>query len=141
MFLFCVFTPKLLIDDVSMTLKIKRQKERKKRTGGKYKKQLHEILRHSFFFFFKSIPLCFPQHIEVPSLGVKSELKLPAHTTAIAERDPNHICDLYHSSRQTLDPKPTERGQGQNSHPHGSQLSSFLLRHDGNSQKFFKKVG
>ena len=37
-------------------------------------------------------------HSEVPRLGVKSELQLPAYTTITATPDPSHICDLYHSS-------------------------------------------
>ena len=36
--------------------------------------------------------------MEVPRLGVESELQLPAYTTAT--RDPSHVCDLHHSSRQ-----------------------------------------
>ena len=40
------------------------------------------------------------RHMEVPRLGVKSELQLPAYTTATAILDPSHVCDLYHSSRQ-----------------------------------------
>ena len=40
--------------------------------------------------------------MEVPRLGAKSELQLPAYSTATATTrpDPSHICDLYHSSRQ-----------------------------------------
>ena len=38
------------------------------------------------------------RHMEVPSLGVKSELELPAYATAT--RDPSHICDPRHSSWQ-----------------------------------------
>ena len=38
------------------------------------------------------------QHVEVPKLGVESELQLPAYTTATW--DPSHVCDLYHRSRQ-----------------------------------------
>ena len=40
------------------------------------------------------------QHMEVPQLGVEAELQLPAYTTATATRDPSHICDLHHGSRQ-----------------------------------------
>ena len=40
------------------------------------------------------------QYMEVPRLGVKSELQLPAHTTATAAWDPSRVCDLHHSSRQ-----------------------------------------
>ena len=35
----------------------------------------------------------------------------------------------------TPDPKPTERGQGSNLQPHGSQSDSFLLSQDGNSER------
>ena len=41
-----------------------------------------------------------PKHIEVPRQGVKSELQLPANTTAAATPDPSHVCNLHHSSRQ-----------------------------------------
>ena len=33
----------------------------------------------------------------------------------------------------TMDPQPTERGQGLNPHPHGYYLDSFLLHHNRNS--------
>ena len=39
-------------------------------------------------------------HMELPRLGVKSELQPPAHTTAIVTQDPSHLCDLHHSSQQ-----------------------------------------
>ena len=41
-----------------------------------------------------------PWHMEVPRLGVKSELQLPAYSTATATQDPSPICDLRHSSWQ-----------------------------------------
>ena len=40
------------------------------------------------------------RHVEVPRLGVESELQLLACTTATATWDPSHICDLHHSTRQ-----------------------------------------
>ena len=40
------------------------------------------------------------QHMDVPRLGVEPELQLLAYTTATATRDPNHVCDLHHSSWQ-----------------------------------------
>ena len=40
------------------------------------------------------------QHMEVPRLGVESELKLLAYVTATATRDPSCVCDLHHSSWQ-----------------------------------------
>ena len=41
-----------------------------------------------------------PGYMEVPRLGVESELQLPACTTATATRDPSRVCGLHHSSRQ-----------------------------------------
>ena len=37
------------------------------------------------------------QHMEVPRLGVKSELQLPAYATSTATPDLSCICDLCHS--------------------------------------------
>ena len=47
-----------------------------------------------------------PWHVEFPRLGGKSELQLPAYTTATSMPDPSHVCDLHHSSwqRQILNP-------------------------------------
>ena len=38
--------------------------------------------------------------MEVPGLGVESNLQLQAYTTAIATPDPSCICNLHHSLRQ-----------------------------------------
>jgi len=38
--------------------------------------------------------------MEVPRLGVESELQLPAYTTATAMGELSRICDLHHSSQQ-----------------------------------------
>ena len=37
--------------------------------------------------------------MEVPRLGVQSELQLLVYTTATATWDPSHACDLHHSSQ------------------------------------------
>ena len=44
--------------------------------------------------------------MEVPGLGVESELQLPAYITATAMPDPTCVFDLHHSSwqRQILNP-------------------------------------
>ena len=44
--------------------------------------------------------------MEIPRLGVESELQLPAYTTVTATQDPSRICDLHHSSRQCRILKP-----------------------------------
>ena len=38
--------------------------------------------------------------MEVPRLGVESDLQLLAYTTAIATPDPSLVCDFHHSSQQ-----------------------------------------
>ena len=64
----------------------------------------------SSFFAFLGLQV---QHVEVPRLGVESELQLPAYTTATAVRDPSCICDLCCSSRQgwTLNSLSEARGR------------------------------
>ena len=52
----------------------------------------------TFFFFCFLVPN--PWLVEVPRLGVKLELQLPACATAIATRDLSQVCDLHHSSQQ-----------------------------------------
>ena len=54
--------------------------------------------------------------MEVPRLGVESELQLLAYTTATATQDPNHVCHLHQSSRQRriLNPPSKARGRIQN---------------------------
>ena len=45
-------------------------------------------------------------HMEVPRLGVKSELQLPAYTKATAMWDLRRICDLHHISQPHQIPNP-----------------------------------
>ena len=52
-------------------------------------------------------------HMEVSRLGVKSEIHLPAYTTATATWDPSHFCDLHHSSWQCRIPKPLSEARDQ----------------------------
>ena len=58
-----------------------------------------------FLFFFHVLGL-YLWHMEIPRLGVESELQLPFYATATAMQDPSHICDLYHSSQQCWIPNP-----------------------------------
>ena len=44
--------------------------------------------------------------MEVPSLGVELELKLPAYTTATAMPDLSRVWDLHHSARKRQIPNP-----------------------------------
>jgi len=52
---------------------------------------------HFSLFLFLGLHL---QHMEVPRLGVKSELQLPAYATATAMPDPSCICNLGHRLQQ-----------------------------------------
>ena len=47
-----------------------------------------------------------PWHMEVPRLGVKSELQLPAYTTDTATWHLSHVCNLHHNSWQCWIPDP-----------------------------------
>ena len=49
--------------------------------------------------------------MEVPRLGVKSELQLPAYITATATRDPSRVCNLHHSSQQRRIVNPLSKGR------------------------------
>ena len=67
-----------------------------------------------FFFCFLGLRL---QHMEGPRLGAKSELQLPAYTTAIAMPDLSRVCDIHHSSQQhrILNPLSKARDQPESS--------------------------
>ena len=51
-----------------------------------------EVHWPQIFFFFLWLHL---QHMEVPRLGVESELQLQAYTTATATPDASCICDVF----------------------------------------------
>ena len=52
-----------------------------------------------FLFCFVFLPFLGPLlwHMDVPRLGVESELQLPAYAIATAMPDLSHVCDLHHS--------------------------------------------
>ena len=51
--------------------------------------------------------------MEVPMLGVESELQLPAYTTATATWDLSRVCDLHHSSEQHQILNPLSKAKDQ----------------------------
>ena len=55
-----------------------------------------------FIFIYLSIFLFMAhlRHMEIPRLGVKSEMQLPAYTIATVTLDPSHFFDLHGSSWQ-----------------------------------------
>ena len=83
--------------------------------GGGSKKILLRCISKSVlqFFFFFSFLGPHLRHMEVPGLGVESELQLPAYATATAMPDPGCVCNLHHSfqQRQILNPLNKARNQ------------------------------
>ena len=66
-------------------------------------------------FFFNLLGLLL-QHVEVPRLGVQSELQLLAYATATAMPELSHGCDLHHSlwQRRILNPLSAARDRTHN---------------------------
>ena len=86
-------------------------------------------------FFFLGLHL---RHMELPRLGVKSELQLLAYTTAIATPDPSHICDLCYNLKQCHDPLSEARDR-----THlliGTNHVLNPLSHNGNSLITFSQL-
>ena len=51
--------------------------------------------------------------MEVPRLGLKSGLHLPATASITATWDPSHVCDLHHSSQQCWIPHTLSEARDQ----------------------------
>ena len=51
--------------------------------------------------------------MEVPRLGVQSELQLPACATVMATQILSHVCNLHHSSQQHRIPNPLSEAKDQ----------------------------
>ena len=66
----------------------------------------------SFFLFFVLLGPN-PRHMEVPRLGVKSQLWPLAYATAIATPDPSCVFDLHHSSDQCWILNPLSKSRDQ----------------------------
>ena len=68
-----------------------------------------------FFVLFYFVCFCFLgrplQHMEVPRLGLESELQLLASATARAMPDPSQVCSLHHSSWQCWILNPLSEGR------------------------------
>ena len=73
------------------------------------------------------------QHMEVPRLGIESELQLPAYTTATSVKDPSHVGHLYHSSPQYQIFSPLSEARDR-THILMDTGRMSPLSHDGNSQ-------
>ena len=64
----------------------------------------------TLFFFFLGLHL---RHMEVPRLGVQSELQLLAYITTTEMPDLSHVCDLHHSSQQHQIPNTLSKARHQ----------------------------
>ena len=73
-------------------------------------KKVSDFSIPAFFFCFLGPHL---HHMEVPRLGVQSELQLQAYTIATATQDLSHICSLQHSSRQRQILNPLSKARDQ----------------------------
>ena len=73
------------------------------------------------------------QHMEVPRLGVKSELQLLACTTATAMLDSSSMCDLHHNSQQHQILNPPSEARDQTQIRMDTSQVLYLMSHDENS--------
>ena len=78
-----------------------------------------------------------PRHTEVPRLGVKSKLQLPAYTAAIATWDPSRVCNLHHSSWQHWICNLLSEARDQTGIIMDISRVCNLLNHNGNSHYVF----
>ena len=69
-------------------------------------------------------------HVEVPRLGVESEMQLPAYATATARPDQRCVCDLHHSllQCQILNPLSEVRDTSQVCHPLSHKCLHLISR-------------
>ena len=87
----------------------------------------------TYFSFFFAFLGPYPRHKEVPTLGVESELKLLAYTTATAKPDLRWVCDLW--QHQILNPLSQARDWTHILTDTSQVLNP--LSHSGNSSIFF----
>ena len=68
-----------------------------------------------FCLFVCLFVFCFlgPLHMEIPRVGVKSELQPLAYVIDTATRDRGLVCDLHHPSRQRRIPDPLSKARDQ----------------------------
>ena len=107
-----------------------------------YPRQLHaySIFNKSYvkqlllsFFFFSWLHLWY---MEVPRLGVKSELQLLAYARATAMQDLSCICDLHRSLQQHQIPNPLSEARDQTHIFTDNRRVLNPLSHNGNSYHY-----
>ena len=70
---------------------------------------MHMPSLFSLSLFFRAAPIAW--HLQVPRLGVLSELQLLAYATATAMPDLSCVCDLHRSSWQCQIPNPLRKAR------------------------------
>ena len=102
---------------------------------------LQFMLLQVFSFFSFSFSFCFlgphPRHMEVPSLGVQSELQLLAYVTYTATPDLSHVFDLHHSSRQCQTHSPVSKARDRTCNLMVPSRNLFHWAMSGNTLFFF----
>ena len=92
----------------------------------------------------RKLKLNFPQYIhiymEVPRLGVESELWLLAYATARAMSDWSRVSDLHHSSKQCQILNPLSKAKDRTCVLMDTSWVRYPLSHNGNSQKASFKI-
>ena len=79
-------------------------------------------------------------HMEVPRLGVETELQLQVYTTATAMQDLSHVFDLYQNSWQYWILNPLSETRDRTRVLMGTSSGSFPLRHNRNSLKSLQVI-
>ena len=77
-------------------------------------------------------------HVSFPMVGVKSELRLPANTTATASPGPRLIYDLHHSSEENQILNPPSKARDQTHILMDTSQVCNPLSHNGKLESFFK---
>ena len=72
--------------------------------------------------------------MEVPRLGVESELQLPTYATATTMQDLSHICSLHHSLQKLWILNPLSKARDQTHILMDSSRVHNPLSHSGNSR-------
>ena len=94
-------------------------------------------------FFFSSLLLFRAAPEAYGASQAKSQIRATAagvhhsHSNAGSE---THLRSETPQLMALLEPRPTERGQGSNPHPHGYESDSFPLRHHEASSTIFQKA-
>ena len=71
--------------------------------------------------------------MEVPRLGVESDLQLLGYPPATAMQDLSHVCNLHHSSQQHQIPNPLREARDRTHILMAPRWIRNLLSHNGNS--------